>query len=465
MSNYPHKSNKRNVNIPDNSTNGNHGSKKKDLHSVEKSGKYTECGERRRSGGKPVVNSAVNSTDSKYKFPCPVAKKCSGCQLLNLTYEEQLEFKQRRVEALIGKFCKVEPIVAMENPLHYRCKVQSQFRFDIKQKKTISGIYQSSTGNVVAVDSCLCEDEEAEKIVRTVRSLVRSFKLYAFDPHTGHGFLRHVLVRKGKFTGEIMLVLVTPSSVFPKKHDFISELLRRCPNITTIVQNVNRNPVELTMGERDIILHGKGYITDRLCGCTFRISPRSFYQVNPVQAERLYNIALDMAEFSRVDAPIRVLDAYCGTGTLAVCAAKRLESLKIEGEVAGVEKNRSAAADAALNQSDNNLRGVSFVCADAAEVAEDLAARGEWCNTVIMDPPRAGSDERFLRALLSLLPERIVYISCNPETLARDLKILTDGGYKAKRAVPVDMFPMTRHIETAVLLSKFNTKQHCRSCI
>lgn len=381
---------------------------------------------------------------------CELYKKCGGCQLQNMSYREQLEWKQRRVEKLLGRFCKVERIIGMENPYHYRNKVQAAFT-TAKNGKIISGVYQSGTHSVVCVDSCLTEDEKADKIIVTIRNLLSSFKIPAYDERSGRGVLRHVLVRRGFSTGQIMVVLVTAGAIFPSKNNFVKALLREHPDITTVIHNINPYKTSLVLGERENVLYGSGKIEDVLCSLTFRISSRSFYQINPVQTEVLYNTAMDYASMSGNE---RVIDAYCGIGTIGLAASKTA------GEVIGIELNRDAVRDAVSNAKRNGITNARFFCADAGEFMSDMSSDDERADVVFMDPPRAGSDERFLSSVMKLSPKKIVYISCNPETQQRDLRILTSGGYHAERIQPVDMFPHTNHIETVVLLSQRRPDEH-----
>ena len=375
---------------------------------------------------------------------CPVSRKCGGCQLMNMTYEEQLAFKQAKVIKLLGSFHRVNKIIGMNNPFHYRNKVQAAFG-RTRNGEIISGVYQSSTHNIVKTDSCLIEDDKADEIILTIRKLVKSFKLTVFDERNQRGFLRHVLVKHGFSTGEIMVVLVTGTSNFPSKNNFISELLRLHPEITTIIQNVNNKYTSMVLGDKETVLYGKGYIEDILCGCTFRISPKSFYQINPIQTEILYNKAIDFAELSGSE---RVIDAYCGIGTIGIVASKKA------GEIIGLEVNPDAIRDAKVNAKINDIKNIQFICADAGEFMLSLKEQGERCDVLFMDPPRAGSDKKFLSSAVALMPEKIVYISCNPETQQRDLNYLVRNGYKVKKIQPVDMFPYTNHVECVVRLSR-----------
>lgn len=374
---------------------------------------------------------------------CPVYKKCGGCQLQNMTYEEQLHHKQVKVIRLLGKFGRVNQILGMEVPLHYRCKVQAAFGRDRGQ--IVSGVYQSSTHKIVPIDSCMIEDEAADAIIVTIRKLAKSFKIKPFDDVSMTGFLRHVLVRKGYYTGQIMVVLVTGSEPFPSCRSFINALVGRHPEITTIVQNINGKFTSLVLGEKNIIRYGQGYIEDSILDCTFRISPKSFYQVNPQMTTVLYGKAL---EFMALTGAETVIDAYCGTGTIGLLAARKAK------RVIGVELNPDAVRDAKWNARRNGIENAEFFPGDAGEFMTEMAAAGEQADVVIMDPPRAGSDRRFLDSLATLAPKRIVYVSCNPETLARDLKHLLLKGYRVNRIQPVDMFPHTEHVESVVCLTR-----------
>ncbi len=375
---------------------------------------------------------------------CPLDKKCGGCQLQHLSYEQQLSFKQAKVISLLGRYCRVSPIIGMENPYHYRNKVQAAYGMT-RRRQIISGVYQSSTHHIVNVDSCQIENEIADKIAVTIRKLLPEFQILPYQEDSRKGFLRHVLIRCGFESGQIMVVLVASTPIFPLKKHFVKELLKRHPEITTIVLNINPHKTSMVLGEREEILYGAGYIEDTLCGCVFRISPRSFYQINPVQTEKLYQKAIEFAELSGHET---VLDAYCGIGTISLLAAKSA------GEVVGVEINGDAVRDARVNSRLNGITNAHFIEADAGQYMVELANEGQKIDVVFMDPPRAGSDMPFLNSLITLSPKKIVYISCNPETQARDLRVLTKNGYRVTKLQPVDMFPYTSHVETVCLLSK-----------
>ena len=374
---------------------------------------------------------------------CPVAKKCSGCQLSNMTYEQQLEWKQKDTEKLLGSFGKVSEIIGADDPYNYRNKVQAVFRSD-RNGRIISGVYQSSRNGIVGIDSCMLDDKRADEIIVGIRGLLKSFKLQPYDEGTERGFLRHVLVRVGKNTGEILVTLVGGNSMFPKKHDFVKALVKRFPDITTVTFSVNRTPEMLLLGENNEVLYGEGYITDILCGKRFRISPHSFYQINHAQTEKLYDYAIKAAKLTKKDV---LLDAYSGIGTIGIIASDYVK------QVQGIEYNASAVRDAVKNCHENGLtRNIAFNRGDAGEFLEKKAKLGTHYDAVILDPARTGADRKFLNSLVKIAPERIVYISCNPATQARDLKTLTKK-YTVTDIQPFDMFPHTRHVETVVLLS------------
>ena len=378
---------------------------------------------------------------SKQALACPHAKKCGGCQLQNMTYQRQLSHKQVKVIKLLGKYRHVDEIIGMERPYHYRNKVQAAF--GERNGAVISGIYQSSTHKIVPVDSCLIEDPKADEIIVTVRKLLTSFKLRAFNDVTMKGFLRHVLIKRGFSSGEIMVVLVTAVMDFPKESQFVNALLSKHPEITTVVQNVNNKRTSLLLGEESRVLYGTGYIEEDLCGFRFRISPKAFYQINPTQTAVLYGKALEFAELTGKE---RVLDAYCGTGTIGIIASPKA------GQVVGVELNGDAVRDAKVNAELNGVDNITFYEDDAGRFMVKAAQKGQKYDVVIMDPPRAGASLDFLKCLAALAPKKVVYISCNPETQARDLAFLVKNGYRVKKIQPVDMFPHTEHVECVVSL-------------
>ena len=388
---------------------------------------------------------------------CKFYKKCGGCQL-DMPYGDQLKYKMKLEQKLLGKFERIDPIIGMYYPYHYRMKVQAAFAKDRRTGKIISGVYQSNSHKIVPVDSCNIEDKKADEIIQTIKALCPDFK---FIP-------RHILVKHSPTTNQIMVVIVTKTPILPSKRNFTKALIKKHPEITTVIHNINPYDTNLVLGPGEEILFGKGFIEDRLLGCTFKISARSFYQINHTQTEKLYTEALSDADLKDKT----VLDAYCGTGTIGILAAT-----KGAKEVIGVELEKDAVKDAIQNAKQNNIKNIHFYNADATDFIEDLANNRKENNNktidvVILDPPRAGSTEAFFDAVTKLSPKEIIYISCNPETLSRDLDYFLNNQtqtkennkanknnknnqtYKITKIQPVDMFPHTTHIETIVKLKK-----------
>lgn len=378
--------------------------------------------------------------------PCEISSNCGGCQLQHISYEGQLHFKQSKVNALLSEYGRVSPIIGMKHPVHYRNKIHSTFSVGEKGK-IISGIFEEESHNVISVENCLIQDERANAIIETIKNLMPSFKMMPYDEDSEKGFLRHVLIRTGHVSGEIMVVLVVTNPIFPAKNHFVKALTEAHPSIKTIVQNLNKKKTSMVLGDKEVVLYGKGYIEDTLCDTVFRISSKSFYQVNPVQTEILYNKAIEMAGLKGTEV---ALDAYSGIGTISLIASHSVD------HIVGIELNNDAVKDAISNAKRNGITNARFYNGDAGDFLKDIAKEGEHLDVVFMDPPRSGSDEAFLNAVLTIAPKKIVYISCNPLTLARDLKVLVAGGYKVEEIQPVDMFPGTWHVETVVKLQRQN---------
>lgn len=393
-----------------------------------------------------MIKQEVKKQYSGKKSPslCSVSKKCGGCKWIDKEYSWQLKEKEKWVTELMKPFCKLEPIIGMENPTHYRNKVHAVFGEDRKHNP-ISGIYEEGTHKIVPVDSCLIENQKADEIIVSIRGLLRSFKIRPYNEDTGYGLLRHVLIRTGKVSGQIMVVLVLGSPVMPSKNNFVKALVKLHPEISTIVINVNNRSTSMILGDKEQVIYGKGYIEDTLCEKVFRISPKSFYQVNVEQTEKLYVKAIEYAALTGKEV---VLDAYCGTGTIGIIASDKAK------QVIGVELIGDAVKDAKENAKRNGVKNIQFYQNDAGKFLVNMAEQGAKVDVVLMDPPRAGSDEAFLGSVVKMAPKRIVYVSCNPETLARDLKYLVKNGYRVEKGVPCDMFPFTSHCEVVTSLVK-----------
>lgn len=374
---------------------------------------------------------------------CSFGSDCGGCCYSGMPYSEELELKQAKVEELFGSVCSCGSITGMYRPAWYRNKVHGAVGRS-RNGRIVTGIYKEGTHKIIPVDECMIEDREADNILRELCRLFESFKYEPYNEDSKRGFMRHVLIRRGFSTGEIMVVLVTGQVQFPSKNAFLRELLKINSKIVTVVQNINDFSTSMVLGKRNIVLYGKGYIEDVLCGNRFRISPESFYQINPQQTEKLYKAAVKAAGIGKDDT---VIDAYCGIGTIGITASK------YAGRVIGVELNEKAVADAEINARINNIKNIQFVQQDAGEFLVEYAKKSR-ADAVIMDPPRSGSSEEFLEALIKIKPKSIVYISCCPETQLRDVKLLIKGGYIAEKCMPYDMFPHTEHIENICVLKK-----------
>ena len=378
---------------------------------------------------------------------CPYQKSCGACVSIGKEYAVTLKEKEEAVRKLLKPFVSLEGITGMENPYHYRNKNHRVCAYERlgRRERAVSGIYAEGTHKVIPVGSCLIEDEAAGAIFDTVLELAKSFKYRFYDEDMGRGLLRHILIRTAHKTGQIMVVLVLADPVLPGKNNFVKALTARHPEITTIVLNVNRKPTSMILGEKETVAYGKGYIEDELCGRRFRISAHSFYQVNSVQTEKLYGKAIELMDLKADDV---LLDAYCGIGTIGIIASGSA------GKVIGVEANSGAVRDAVDNAKRNGVKNISFAAEDAGAFLSRTLLKKTPLHAVVMDPPRSGATEEFLQALTTAAPSRIVYISCNPETLARDLRYLTGHGYLAVTARAFDLFPWTSHVETVVLMSK-----------
>lgn len=382
------------------------------------------------------------------------AKKCGGCPMLGLDYAEQLKQKEAAVRKLVGKYGPVAPIRGAENPCHYRNKVISTFAAG-PGGKLVSGIYAAGSHKVLPVESCLLQDEVLDTVMQAVRAAASTCRYQPYNEDKGTGLLRHCLLRRGVVSGQVMVVLVTAQPVLPGAKNFVRALLaeaeKRHVPVTTVVQNYNPRRTSVVLGEEEKVLYGKGFILDTLCGKTYALSPRSFYQINHDQTEVLYGLAVEAARLTGKEV---VLDAYCGIGTIGLTASGRVK------QVVGVELNRDAVRDAIGNARHNDVKNARFFAADATQWITEAAAAGQRADVIFMDPPREGSTPQFIESVARMAPKRVVYVSCNPETMARDLALLTAKGYRAEGFTPVDLFPQTAHCETVCLLSKLNVKHH-----
>ena len=383
---------------------------------------------------------------------CKICSACGGCCFQQLSYKAQLEHKRQVVKEQFRKIAKMDvdplPCLGMEEPYFYRNKIQMPFAKD-NRGNLYCGFYKEGTHVIVPVDTCYIEDERAKQVLDAVKKLGKSFRIEPYQEDLGRGFLRHVLIRTSKHKEQVMVVLVTYKDVFPSRSNFVKALLRECPFITTVIQNVNPRHTNVILGDFERILYGPGFIEDILCGVRFRISAKSFYQVNPIMTERLYQKAVEAAELNGTES---VFDAYSGIGTIGMVAAGHC------AKVTAVEIVKEAVIDARKNAKENGIENISFYCDDASSFMVRMAKEGQKVDVLFMDPPRKGSDERCLDAVCKLSPRRIVYVSCDPSTLARDVLYLSKK-YRLESLQPVDMFPHTQHVETVAMLRLKDSKK------
>ena len=375
---------------------------------------------------------------------CKVCSICGGCQYQQLNYQAQLKYKTKRVKDALTRIAhlkdiKINDCIGMENPYNYRNKIQMPFGKD-KKGNVVYGFYKENSHEIIPVKECQIEDKRAASILWDIKELVKKFKIPVYNEDNGSGLLRYVLIRTSYHFKELMVVLVVSHLNFPGQRNFIDELIKLHPEITTIVENENNRHTNVILGNKEKVLYGTGHIKDSILGLTFEISASSFYQVNPVQVEILYKTALDLVNSDKNQV---VLDAYSGVGTIGLIAAKNAK------KVISVEINKFAHRNAIENAKRNKVSNIEFACGDAGEFINNY---DKELDIVIMDPPRKGSDEKFLSTLINRKINQIIYVSCDPETLARDLLYLSND-YVVDYVQPVDMFPMTCHVETIVSLS------------
>ena len=391
------------------------------------------------------VQRLISKSPHRIQPLCGVCTACGGCQFQQLDYEAQLEYKTNKVKSALRRHLKKEydvlPCKGMEYPYEYRNKIQVPLGRD-KHGRLVSGFYRANTHEIIPIDKCYIENPNASEIISTIKTLMKEFKYEPYDEDTGYGLFRHVLVRTSYHYKDIMVTLVTTKDEFKGKNAFVKKLVEAHPNIKSVVQNINSRDTNVILGEKSRTLYGTSYIKDSILGVSFRISSKSFYQVNPVQVEVLYDLAIKTAKLTKED---NVLDAYCGIGTIGLIASKECKS------VLGVEIVKDAIKNAIDNAKLNDINNAKFICGDAGEILERLKSDGTTFDVVFVDPPRKGLDDKFINSLLSVEPKRIVYISCEPETLAANLVKLTTK-YSIESIQPVDMFPMTYHVETVACL-------------
>jgi 23S rRNA (uracil1939-C5)-methyltransferase len=375
---------------------------------------------------------------------CAIEKKCGGCQFINKGYEASLEYKNKKMKKLFEEFhVNVHPIEGAKNPYGYRNKTIVAFDHQYHY-----GLYEESSHRVVPYDTCLLHDEKTDQILKKISQLFRKYRVSIYDPRKSRGDIRHVLIRRAVKTDQTLVTLVSNNKVFNGSKNFCKEMTKAFPDIKSIVLNVNQRKTSIVLGDYEKVLYGKGFIIDELCGLTFKISSKSFYQINHDQCEALYDKTLSLLKN-----PQKVLDTYCGIGTIGMIASKKAK------EVIGVERNRDAIKDANDNKASNHINNIKFICDDATEFMKKQASMKASYDTIIMDPPRTGSTKEFIQAVKILNPKQIVYVSCGPDTQVRDLKEFKKIGYTFTDVYPFDMFPFTEHVETVVLMSRGRSRQ------
>ena len=380
---------------------------------------------------------------------CSRYKSCGGCDIACMDYDYQLRMKQITVSDALSKIggikdITVENTVGMDGPYHYRNKMQFPVGKD-KDGKIVYGFYAKRSHNIVSADECVTGKKFCRTIMETIISFMQEMKIEPYNEENHSGLVRHVFIRDSAFTGEIMVAIVINGESLPGADELIKRLILAENKISGILLNVNKKKTNLIMGEKNILIYGKDTITDRIGNLEFSVSPHSFYQINPVQTEKLYSLALEAAGDI---AEKTVFDLYCGTGTITLFMAQKAK------KVIGVEIVEDAVKNACENAKRNGIKNAFFYCGAVEDVIEDLYKKGERAHVVVLDPPRKGSDEKTLDIILKMAPEKIVYVSCDPATLARDLKFLGQGGYKTEKVTPVDMFPQTAHVESVAVLCR-----------
>lgn len=392
----------------------------------------------------------------RVEAPCAIYKECGGCQLQHLSYEGQLEAKGKQVREVLQRIGKlrdvtVHPVLGMKEPWNYRNK--SQVPIGEHEGGLIGGFYQRRTHQIINMETCLIQQEKNDEVVRVVKEICSHHGIRAYDEVAHKGMLRHIMVRYGLVTGEVMVVLVTKTRDLPNRNKLVEAIAEQVDGLTSLVLNVNSNKTNVIMGEETVVLWGREVIYDYIGEIKFAISARSFYQVNPEQTKVLYDKALEYAGLSGAET---VIDAYCGIGTISLFLAKQAR------KVYGVEIVPEAIEDAKRNAQLNGIENAEFAVGAAEKVIPDWYKQGISADVLVVDPPRKGCDAALLETIIAMKPKRVVYVSCNPATLARDLRILEDGGYRTLEVQPVDMFPQTMHVECVALMSRVEKQDYSK---
>ena len=389
----------------------------------------------------------IQASPERVEVDCSTYKRCGGCDLRHMTYDNTLELKKNAVQSLVNKSLKqkveAEKTIGMENPFYYRNKAQYPLGLD-KDGNPACGIFAQRTHTIIPIDKCFIQTEISQEIAKTILEFIKENNISVYNEENQTGLFRHIVVKVGKYTNEVMCILVINGKNFPKEEKLVELLCNKYKNIRTIVKNINDKNTNVILGKENINLYGDGYIEDKLGDYTFKISPLSFYQINPVQAERLYNIAIESANLNKEDI---LFDLYCGIGTIGIFASKYVK------KVYGIEIVEQAIKDAKENAKMNDIQNIDFIVGDVEQAFDELINKKNIISTaIIVDPPRKGLDDRTIENIIKVRPKRLVYISCNPATMVRDLAKLEDT-YTITKIQPVDMFPYTKHVECVVAMT------------
>lgn len=387
----------------------------------------------------------VKPSPMRREVKCDVFDLCGGCQLLHMKYEEQIAFKQGFVEECFKKMklpFKIDHVIPAEKETAYRNKMQVAYKY--REGKIVYGFYEEESHRIIHLNHCLVQSDKQNEIVKYIQQIMQQLKLSPYNEDKRTGLIRFILVREAHITGEVMVIVVTNGDIFPGRSEFVKRLKDKFPYITTIIQNINNRKTSIILGDDERTLFGKGYIEDYLLGIKFKISSKAFFQINPEQTEKLYQKVEEYASLTGTEV---VVDAYSGVGTIGMVLAKKAK------QVISVESNKQAVSNASANAFENKIKNIKFYCNDATEFLKQMAKDNVGIDVLIMDPPRSGSTTEFLNAILELKPQKVIYVSCDPTTLVRDLKVL-EGDYKIENKTIVDMFVGTYHVETVVLMTR-----------
>lgn len=388
----------------------------------------------------------IEPSKNRLESDCGTYKRCGGCNLRHVKYDETLKIKQNLVQSLVNKTLKnkikVKETIGMERPYYYRNKAQFPIGKD-KENNVVMGVFANRTHEIIPIKECFIQNKETQKLAKFILEFIKENNISVYDETSGRGLIRHIVTKIGIKTNEIMCIIVINGKEIPKEKELTMQIIKKFPNVKTIVKNINTKNTNVIMGDKNVKIYGNGYIEDKLGEYTFKISPHSFYQVNPVQAEKLYSIGVEAANISKEDV---VFDLYCGIGTISLFMAKYAK------KVYGVEIVEQAIKDATENAKINNIKNTEFIAGDTQLILDDLINNKKIMpNIVMVDPPRKGLDSRSVENILKIMPNRFVYISCNPATLVRDLAKF-EKMYEIKSIQPVDMFPFTSHVECVAVL-------------